>query len=496
MPNTKAVLLLGLIAATAPTSMAQSCVPLTGSTVCPAFSNSSISTDSTLTALFPFLSSVTNTASFDTQAQQAISEQEIASTPGLCGTSGPNALSQIRADFTNCALPANSLSSNCIEGVANEPTDCGYSANLGGLCSYCAASSPNATDSCCINSGSETRCTNVKLPITTTIGTLFPSSTSSSTATSATTTGAVAGGNGAASVNRGLSGGAIAGIVIGSVLGALLLLALVIFGCILLRRRRNSQQGSIFNQPSPTRTGPPMAYNRATSSPEQIAVLPGARVARMAALEGTSSSSERPPSGAGGAYEKSSSEEYDSPESTRAFGVAPPPKRSGSLSSGDLLAGAEDSSSPNSGSGDQYSSPEGMGSGQSERLTFFKDYYSQDEIHPGDRVSTLWAYQPRANDEFELERGDMLKIVGIWDDGWATGVRVSSRAEDWTEGRRPQRDSGMSNGSSNRPESASASGEIKAFPLVCVCLPQHWRKTIEGESTDSTGFSADPPRSP
>jgi hypothetical protein len=27
-------------------------------------------------------------------------------------------------------------------------------------------------------------------------------------------------------------------------------------------------------------------------------------------------------------------------------------------------------------------------------------------------------------------------------------------------------------------------GEVKAFPLVCVCLPQHWRKTIEGESTE------------
>lgn len=54
---------------------------------------------------------------------------------------------------------------------------------------------------------------------------------------------------------------------------------------------------------------------------------------------------------------------------------------------------------------------------QSEQLPYFKDYYSAEDIHPGDRVATLWAYSPRAPDEFELDRGDMIKVVGIWDDG-------------------------------------------------------------------------------
>ncbi|KAJ9623212.1 hypothetical protein H2203_006149 [Taxawa tesnikishii (nom. ined.)] len=182
-------------------------------------------------------------------------------------------------------------------------------------------------------------------------------------------------------------------------------------------------------------------------------------------------------------YAKSSSEE-DSPEYQRSYGVAPPPKRSGSLSSGSVLALAlgREERSP----GDQTSSPES--SGQSEQLSFFKDYYSTDEIRPGDLVSTLWAYQPRANDEFELERGDMLKVIGIWDDGWATGVRVRTKAEDWREDNKIQRDSGMSSGSGSPPYSpeGEGEGEIKAFPLVCVCLPQHWRKVIEGDSTEST----------
>jgi hypothetical protein len=173
-------------------------------------------------------------------------------------------------------------------------------------------------------------------------------------------------------------------------------------------------------------------------------------------------------------------------------------KRDGSLSSHSVLGGTDSHSSPHSGSNTDrnFSSPEGVASGQSEQLQFFKDYYSQDDIHPNDTVATLWAYQPRANDEFELERGDMLKVVGIWDDGWATGVRLSETAEQWEARRQLQRDSGVSGATmQSHPESEN---EIKAFPLVCVCLPQHWRKTIEGDSTDTgAGSGGDsPPPSP
>ncbi|KAA8571044.1 hypothetical protein EYC84_000409 [Monilinia fructicola] len=91
-------------------------------------------------------------------------------------------------------------------------------------------------------------------------------------------------------------------------------------------------------------------------------------------------------------------------------------------------------------------------------------------------------------DEFTLERGDMLKVVGIWDDGWATGVMINERADEWDEKRKMQRDSGVSNTSGRREISPNVSGEIKAFPLVCVCLPDHWRRTIDGDgSTDSGG---------
>ena len=55
-----------------PSTIAQNCISLSGSSECRAFSGASVSTDSTLTGLFPFLSTVTDTASFDSQLRQYI----------------------------------------------------------------------------------------------------------------------------------------------------------------------------------------------------------------------------------------------------------------------------------------------------------------------------------------------------------------------------------------------------------------------------------------
>lgn len=265
-----------------------------------------------------------------------------------------------------------------------------------------------------------------------------------------------------ADTSRGLSGGSIAGIVIGTVLGAAALLGLLIFCLVLVRRRRKDRQGSVFNQPSPPREQP-MQYTPQAGVPAGFVPVPGSRVARMAALEGSSGGSPEN-NGYSAQYTTSSDEYRNIPVRSRGVsaGAAAVSKRrhspSNSFSGGDN----ENTSSPQSGS-NEYSSPEAMSS-QSEQLPSFKDYYSQDEIHPGDRVATLWAYQPRAGDEFELERGDMLKVVGIWDDGWATGIRLPDRADEWDAKQDTHRDSGVSNGE-RRPDSPLPVGEIKAFPV-------------------------------
>lgn len=433
----------------------------------------------------------------------------------MCSSPGPNAEAIIRADFTNCALPSNALGNNCIDGADNEPNNCGFGNSTIGFCQYCATGGPNSTDTCCYNAGAEERCANVVLP-TITASMSFSTSVPTSTSTSATSTGTSAGATATsapAGKKSGLSGGAIAGIVVGALALVALIIALIVLLVICLRRRKGSQPGSVFNQPSPARRGPSqgMAFNpiAATTTPEGYEVLPGGRIARMSALEGHSGdspprnqrSASSPIGGAGGAavyaggrrrHHDSSSDDYgESPMSNAQRGVLRPPptgKRHGSLSSSSAL-GDLDPQSPVSGSGGDLSSPQGVASQQSEQLPFFKDYYSQDEIHPGDKVATLWAYQPRAGDEFSLERGDMLKVVGIWDDGWATGVLIEERADEWDGKRNAQRDSGVSNTSGRREESPAASGEIKAFPLVCVCVPDHWRKTIEGDGSTETGSS-------
>jgi hypothetical protein len=69
--NTRTALLSVL--ATVPGVMAQSCISLSGSTQCPAFSSASISTDSSLIGFFPFLQYVSSIETFDQQLSAYVS---------------------------------------------------------------------------------------------------------------------------------------------------------------------------------------------------------------------------------------------------------------------------------------------------------------------------------------------------------------------------------------------------------------------------------------
>ena len=406
----------------------------------------------------------------DACADFALSEEAIVASNELCSGRNGDYASQLRADFTNCYLPADSVSGRCISGAANEPDECGFRGNLMGLCDFCRGSTQNATDSCCLTSNASGRCENVELPVFSSIPGLVSTPTSTATGTPSSSAAADASND---SGGGGLSGGQIAGIVVGSILGFLLLLAALIFCCIFMRRRnRDKKQASLLNQPSPQRRGnTASSYQAPGSSQQGYEVLPGGRVARMSALQDNE----------GRNYTANTDRYGDSPDSNeKALGMIGARKHDS--------PGSHQGSSPSS---NDFSSPEGVASGQSEQLPFFKDYYSNEDIHPGDKVACLWAYQPRAGDEFELERGDMLKVVGIWDDGWATGVRITDRAEDFEGKHKSQRDSGVSNGS-RREDSPTPSGEIKAFPLVCVCLPEAWRKTVEGDTSTESGSGGPP----
>lgn len=406
-------------------------------------------------------------------ADLALSEALIVSSDELCAGRNGNYIDELRADYTNCGLPSDALSASCISGDENEPNDCGFGSNLLGLCDFCRDSTENATESCCLTSNATGRCQDVSLPVFSSIPNFLPTASSSSGSSSPTgnnTAPANIGGD-----NNGLSGGQIAGIAVGAVVGFLLILAALVICCIFFRRRRrDSKSRSLLNQPSPQRRGMTSSSYNPPSTQQGYEVLPGGRVARMEALQ-----SDDGPRG----FTATTDPYGGSPDSNeKALGMIGARKHESPHSD------SQQDSSPES---NDFSSPEGVASGQSEQLPFFKDYYSNEDIHPGDKVAVLWAYQPRAGDEFELERGDMLKVVGIWDDGWATGVRINDRAEDYEGKHKVQRDSGVSNGST-RQDSPTPSGEIKAFPLVCVCLPEAWRKTVEGDTSTENGSGGPP----
>lgn len=380
----------------------------------------------------------------------------IVSSPDLCGTPSDNAITQLRADFTNCALPAGSITDTCIPGYVNEGTNCGYQSNLDGLCTYCNSSAVNSTDSCCVTSDAGTRCANVRLPVFTSVQPLFTTSTTpatSSTGGSLAPTGNAIGSDTART--DGLSGGQIAGIVVGTVIGAAILLALLILGCIFVRRRNDRRDHDSFGKPSP----PYQATPPADEKQGQFVPLGGARVSRLAAMDGPNSPPYAPSPG-----NRSPFSGLNSPY--RGRGMATAAAAAAIAQRGKSSSEDHPDSSPNNGT----SSPE-EGTSGSEQLDEFKDYYSTDAIRPGDTVSTLWDYQPRARDEFALERGDMLRVAGIWDDGWATGVRVPQMAHEWQELRtgQQQRDSVVSEGDSPGGSSPIVTGEVKAFPVRSSC---------------------------
>ncbi|KAF8461423.1 hypothetical protein BDZ91DRAFT_663429 [Kalaharituber pfeilii] len=411
-------------------------------------------------------------------SQWASSEWLIVSDKGTCGDVKKDYTSIIKSDFAICTNPENSLKKGmCINAALNGEYNCGFNENLPGLCLYCQGGTDNSTETCCYNAKVEERCIGVELPSISDIPDgLIPTAT----ATPSSDPQASQGGSGKG--NNGFSGGAIAGVVIGAVVAAVLIAFLILFW----RRRRHQEAHALYlNRPSPRRSSPDRnnyPAGAAPQTPQQSYEGAGGRIARMSALE-----SRNPLQLIRMLHPSRSEKELRivakyTPDNRP---LHPPPRdRNASLSSTSILVSDKNNSDSEKEDGSQV-----VGSPLSEQLPYFKDYYSKDDIHPNDKVSVLWAYSPRAADEFELERGDMLRVIGIWDDGWATGVRLSERAEDYIR-LRTQRDSGVSasQGSriSTRPPTPPGDREIKAFPLVCVCLPEHWQKTIDNEGMDYT----------
>jgi hypothetical protein len=132
------------------------------------------------------------------------------------------------------------------------------------------------------------------------------------------------------------------------------------------------------------------------------------------------------------------------------------------------------------------------------------DHYSTNAIVAQSEVVALWSYTPRLQDEMALERGDVVRIENLYDDGWALGRKLKTKVWDLTDDRSTTRDSGI--GTSQRESSSTAhrlstdsppgdppgtsrsdkgkdkepseAGSIKAFPMVCVCHRDAWAEVL------------------
>lgn len=119
---------VALTAATLPTTLAQSCIPLTDSSECRAFNTASISTNSALTGLFPFLANVTDTSSFDTQLQQYISNgfiqqrfSDLIGCSSFDSSNSSNYYARYTASVLCNAIVQNSISPCGLTGDATRP---------------------------------------------------------------------------------------------------------------------------------------------------------------------------------------------------------------------------------------------------------------------------------------------------------------------------------------------------------------------------------------
>ncbi|OLL26121.1 hypothetical protein NEOLI_000627 [Neolecta irregularis DAH-3] len=419
----------------------------------------------------------------ETCGEFAQSEYSILFTPQLCNGTYNNRADLLRSDFTICSNPSGSLDPNlCVEGLANERNNCGYGTNLVQLCEFCNSPS-NASSICCSNSDLST-CKHINLPVSPTIpASLLPTPGSVAPMASSTIHG-----------DTGLSPARIA----------------VAFALIFaIFRRRLNVTGNAFNQ-----NYPPSSRRQKMKQnipPSQLYATPPGGVARLSALRQPDDDEEefalrstQPPLPS--KQEQMRTREISGPEGSISTSSMTPTSISKSLkpplranekrssgSSGLVPMTVLTSSSPNSGPPvsqhpsytETISNSEGD---MAESMNEYSDHYSSKIITPGSFAAALWTYEPKMADEMALERGDLVKIVAVWNDGWATGIKTSRKIWHQDVVDREVRESASTMHSATpllHGEEETFVSEIKAFPLVCVCHKSAWSEIIAQIDTTS-----------
>lgn len=110
----------------------------------------------------------------------------------------------------------------------------------------------------------------------------------------------------------------------------------------------------------------------------------------------------------------------------------------------------------------------------------YQDHYSEQTIHPGDKVCALWDFEAKNDDELNCIRGSMIRVIELYSDHWALGQHIGMHSQSLT----------LNSTVTWSTPPLSVSGQRKKFPLICVCLGRHWSNLVRRVIADNRELEA------
>ncbi|QSL65976.1 hypothetical protein MERGE_003113 [Pneumocystis wakefieldiae] len=406
-----------------------------------------------------------------------------------------NDLSLIRFDFAVCTSPSASFSSKCIKGKSNEPQSCGFGANILGLCQYCN-SSLNSIDTCCALSNLSS-CASFNYSIS------IPTTSSAISSSSLPTI----------PINKQeknntakLSQKTMSFIIILSIIIIIIILSLLILLIILSFNKRrkirntmsklNSVKQHISEEDPYKRNYLSLFKTENNSNTSNYNTLPVQKNSDYFNRTIITSTPEK---------ELSTNNENKQVKSYKNFyNIADLNKNHKlyqnttpsslkfdsykSLNHHTSQITENNSESINAITLKNSKSRPTSSIGQ-DRVAILpivmsmKDYYSDHQITRNTEVIALYIYEPKMPDEMVLERGDIIHVVSVWDDGWCSGIKIGKLDNFNTK----------KNTFKNNIKYQQNELTIKVFPLVCVCHKDSWKDAIESDISPSSTLKSAPP---
>ncbi|KTW26673.1 hypothetical protein T552_02682 [Pneumocystis carinii B80] len=432
-----------------------------------------------------------------------------------------NDLSLIRFDFSVCTSPSASFSLECIKGKSNEPQSCGFGTNILELCQYCNSSFSNSIDTCCALSNLS-HCASlnysISVPSLTDLIPTFTTSTTSNTISSSSLP--------TIPINKQeknnaakLSQKTISFIIILSIVIIIIILSLLILLIILSfnKRRKIRNTMSKLNAKQPFIEEDPYKRNYLslfrtennsnTLNHSTIPIQRNYDYFNRAIITSTSEK-ELPSINNQNKQFKSYKNSYNianSNKNQKLYQNTTPSLKFDSYKS--LNHNTSQITENNSESINtitlKNSKSRPTSSIEQDRVAILpivmsmKDYYSDHQITRNTEVVALYIYEPKMPDEMILERGDIIHVVSVWDDGWCSGIKIGKLDNFNTKNAFKNNIKCLQSTSKNisKLETEIQIDEltIKAFPLVCVCHKDSWKDVIESDISPSSTLKSAPP---